>query len=254
MKYYRKRRNKVRFMYWYMTLYFLLIAGLVIGRLSVYAKESSTDEEGFIIVKAEPIDEEFLNIPVVTERITEQLEQSSNLKEEEINSELLCPEESNDGIEVETLDNINIEISIDDIVIDISDVTKISNATPDMIESALAGTWLEGYGSLYYELEHEYNVNAFLAIGNAIQETGWKGNSTLAVNDNNIYGMNNKKFDSKEDCINYYFRLINKHYVGEGYISLEQINGKYCPPDDTWDNDIYSIAKKLKSKVSVTPN
>ena len=252
MKYYNRRRRYVRIMKGYFSLVLSVILGLVIGRLIVCAKGYDDSYDKIIYVEAEPItpyDIKSDNIIVDTQ--DEQIIQSDS-QIEVSDSDLLCPED-NDEIEVDMLDNVDI-LSIDDIVIDINNVAAISNATEDMIESALEGTWLEGYGSLYYELEHEYNVNAFLAIGNAIQETGWdETKSYLARNHNNIYGITNGTFDSKEDCIRYYFRLINKHYIGEGYISLEQINGKYCPPDDTWDNDIYSIAKKLKSKVDITP-
>lgn len=141
----------------------------------------------------------------------------------------------------------------EDIVINVQNISVKSGATEDMIECAFKGTWLEGYGSLYYELEQEYGINAFIAAANAIQETGWDiTKSNKAMNHNNIYGIVNGDYDSIEECIRYYFDLMSRNYVNKGYKSLQAINTKYCPPDDSWSGDIGAIAKVLNNKVITT--
>ena len=152
-------------------------------------------------------------------------------------------------IEKEIISNI----SPKDIIVNVQNVSVKSGATPEMIECALKGTWLEGYGQLYYDLEQQYGINAFIAIANAIQETGWDiKKSNKAMNHNNIYGIVNGHYDSLEECITYYFDLISRKYVNKGYKSLQAINTRYCPPDDSWSYDIGKIAKGLNNKVATT--
>lgn len=191
--------------------------------------------------KTVSIIEEYIVEEENEEKTKNHIEQEKNIIEEEINPE---PEK----LVVQTLIR-----EIPNIVICYDDIRITSMATPDMIEMALQETWLEGYGELYYQLEKEYGINAFLAIANAFQETGWDINkSNLAMQHNNIYGLKNKSFNSIEECIRYYFDLISNHYITEGYTSMAQINTKYCPPDSSWSTDIYSIANKLNNKVTLT--
>lgn len=159
----------------------------------------------------------------------------------------------------EPYENVEISVSVlhkepelPEIQLSFEDITVTSNATKEQIDAAVRGTWLEPYSQLYYDLEQEYGVNALIAIATAIQETGWEGNSRLAVERNNIYGILNGSFKSKEDCIRYYFKLISSFYVPNGYRALDKINVKYCPPDPTWSNDIFIIATKLNNKIQST--
>lgn len=136
-----------------------------------------------------------------------------------------------------------------------SDVREISGANAHTLNVLLSGTYLEGYGELFYNLENKYGVNALFSIGNSILETGWDGSNWLAVNKNNIYGFNSDRyFDSKESCIRYWFDLLSEHYVGNGLISMGTINAKYCPPNDNWAYDIKAIVNKLVSKNNLTLN
>lgn len=144
----------------------------------------------------------------------------------------------------------------EDIEINDSDITVPSGATEEMMEVALDGTWLDGYGWLYYELEQEYGINAFISMANAFQEAGWQKSYNASYN-NNCYGIMTgsgtaKYFDSLESCIRYWYKLIYNNYVGCGRKSLSSINAKYCPPDSTWSSDINRIANRLKSKVIST--
>ena len=137
--------------------------------------------------------------------------------------------------------------------LDASDVRVLSGASPETLNCLLEGTWLEGYGQKFYDNEQKYGINALFSIGNAILETGWGGDSWLAKNKNNIYGLNmSRRFDSYNECIDYWFNLISDHYVGDGYISMGSIQGKYCPPNPNWDEKIVSIANRLRTKAGVT--
>lgn len=203
------------------------------------------------ISKNKHIDITLGNIEQVTVTMDKIAHNENIIKVKSIHSEDVNKLES----ELVTVNNNHQEIKSEPRVITIckDDMSKISNATAEEMEMALSGTWLEGYGQLFYELENKYHVNAFLAMGNAFQETGWKRtDSRLAMECNNIFGLMGKEFDSISKCIEYYFRLINKCYIGQGLLSMSDIGRKYCPPDSTWDDDIYSIAIKLNNKVAIT--
>lgn len=139
------------------------------------------------------------------------------------------------------------------VVFDENDVRKVSGASAETLNRILRGTWLEGYGEVFYDNEKKYGVNALFSIGNAIIETGWDGDSYLATERNNIYGLaTNRIFGSKTECINYWFNLISEYYVGDGLISIARINEKYCPPNARWSSDITWIVNKLLSNSGVT--
>ena len=134
-----------------------------------------------------------------------------------------------------------------------SDVRILSGASPETLNKLLEGTWLEGHGQKFHDNEKKDGINALFSIGNAILETGWDGNNYLARNNNNIYGLNtSKKFDSYGHCIDHWFNLISKHYVGEGYISMSSIQGKYCPPNSSWDEQITAVTVRLRNKAGIT--
>ncbi len=164
-----------------------------------------------------------------------------------------CVTETTVKEEIIAMEEMMPTVTPQDIIVNVQNISVKSGATPEMIECALKGTWLEGYGQLYYDLEQEHGINAFIAIANAIQETGWDiKKSKKAMNDNNIYGILNGRYDSIEDCIRYYFDLMSRNYVNKGYQSLQAINTRYCPPDDSWSGDIATIARGLNNKVVAT--
>lgn len=136
-----------------------------------------------------------------------------------------------------------------------SDVREISGANAHTLNVLLSGTYLEGFGEVFYNMERRYGINALFSIGNSILETGWDGDNWLARNKNNIFGFNTDRyFASKGDCIAYWFDLISNHYVGEGLISMYAINTKYCPPNDNWSSDIRAVISRLVSKNNLTLN
>lgn len=139
------------------------------------------------------------------------------------------------------------------VVFDENDVRKVSGASAETLNRILGGTWLEGYGEVFYENEKKYGINALFSIGNAIEETGWEGDSYLATEKNNIYGLAlSRSFSSKTECINYWFNLISDYYVDDGLVSIARINEKYCPPNARWSSDITWIVNKLLSNSGVT--
>lgn len=156
------------------------------------------------------------------------------------------------------------ELNIDDgglteqiniLVADITDVTKVSNATAEELNQAIQSTckWMYEYnpnmGQVYLEKEKEYGINAYFALSVSFSEVGVNKMSNLARNDNNIYGLlNGKEYDSIEDCIDYFFRLIKNHYVGEGKQSVEAISQKYCLGDPVWIKNVSTFMRKLPER------
>ena len=139
--------------------------------------------------------------------------------------------------------------------LDENNVKKTSGANAHTLNVLLEGTYLEGYGELFYDLEQQHGINALFSIGNSILETGWNGDNWLARNNNNIYGLNtNRYFDSKEDCIRYWYDLLSEHYVGIGLTSMYDINDKYCPPNNQWADDIQNVVVRLVNKNNLTLN
>lgn len=136
------------------------------------------------------------------------------------------------------------------------DITTPSNTYPESLEIALRGTWLEGYGKLYYELEQRYGINALFAIGNAFTEVGWDDRAKRCLpytNRNNIYGIQNQSFNSYDECIRYYFDFMHRLYVKKGIVDATSVSQKYCPPTPrAWRNTIYNIELKLKNKILET--
>lgn len=139
------------------------------------------------------------------------------------------------------------------VVFDEHDVRKVSGANVATLNKILKGTWLEGYGQVFYDCEKTYGINALFSIGNAIEETGWDGKSYLATERNNIFGLaTSRTFSSRTECIEYWFHLIANYYVDDGLISIARINEKYCPPNARWSSDITWIVNELLSNNGIT--
>lgn len=141
------------------------------------------------------------------------------------------------------------------LISDTSNVTKVSNATVEELNAAIAATcpWMSSYnsnlGQLYHDLEEEYGINAYFALAVSYSEVGTQNMSRLAREDNNIYGlMTGVKYDSLEDCIDYFFRLIKKNYVGQGRLSVEDISKKYCNGNPTWIKNVSYFMNELPDR------
>ena len=122
------------------------------------------------------------------------------------------------------------------------DVYYISNLNAYMINEKLKGTFLEGTGDMMYFIEQSKGINFRAIYGIAGLESG-KGKRLAAMN--NFCGIKNglgnayRNFDSREDCLLYLADLLN-HEIYKGN-SLDEIGPIYCPPDETWANQVREI-------------
>lgn len=132
------------------------------------------------------------------------------------------------------------------IIINYTDITHKSGLTAEQFDTVIStvlenynkgDTQLTGLGQALYDMENEYDVNGFLALGISGIESGW-GRSKLAVNHNNLYGLLGMSFDSTYDCTMYFGGLMRNHYIGEGRTSLSSISKKYCGGNSDWVSDV----------------
>lgn len=132
------------------------------------------------------------------------------------------------------------------VIINYTDITHKSGLTAeqfDIVISTVLGnynkgdTQLTGLGQALYDMENEYDINGFLALGISGIESGW-GRSKLAVNHNNLYGLLGMSFNSTYDCTMYFGDLMRNHYIGEGRTSLSSISKKYCGGNAEWVSDV----------------
>jgi hypothetical protein len=142
-----------------------------------------------------------------------------------------------------------------------NNVTEPSNATAEELNRAINSSckWMREYntdgrlGEFYYKMEQQYGINAYFALSVPMQEVGVQQASSLARNKNNIYGLRGKNgylsFSSYEDCIEYWFNMINKAYVGKrGLISVQSISGRYCNGNPEWVSGVSSFMNKLPDR------
>jgi cell division protein FtsB len=105
---------------------------------------------------------------------------------------------------------------------------SISGLTVEQINGILANTSLAGTGESWAAFEQEYNVNSVFAIAVMALESGW-GRSR--ANTHNYFGfrLNGRwmAFDSQQAGIEYFYRLISRHY--SHLTTLETIGNKYAP-------------------------
>ena len=115
-----------------------------------------------------------------------------------------------------------------------------------------AGTELEGLGEAFYAIEQNNGVNGVFALAVAQCESG-HGTSYLARAQNNIFGLDpyngGMSFASKEDCIAYFGRLIQKHYFGNGLYTIEDINGMYDPTSTAWSTKVSQLMHQNAASV-----
>jgi hypothetical protein len=86
-----------------------------------------------------------------------------------------------------------------------------SNLSVEQLNRALANTGLQGQGQAFYDMEHQYNINALFAVAVACHESA---NGYKTANRNNFFGMRGSKgwmaFSSSYDNIMYFGQLMNK--------------------------------------------
>ena len=115
---------------------------------------------------------------------------------------------------------------------------------------------LKSISQKIYDCQQEYDVNTYFIIA-LIRNESANGNSGLAKNSNNLIGARTNqgwmKFSSKNECVDYVYRLLSKNYLSEdgkffnGY-TIDGVNTKYCG-DAIWRNTIISMMVDSYNKV-----
>ena len=133
-----------------------------------------------------------------------------------------------------------------------SELNEPSGLSAEQIENMVKGTGLQGIGSAVKEVEDMYGINAYFTLAVASYESGY-GRSYLAVNQNNIFGLDPYNggmcFGDKSECVRYFGKLITKYYFGKGLITPESINRVYEPYNSNWSVNVRSIMQTYRNKL-----
>ena len=188
----------------------------------------------------------------VTENISDNTNTNNTTKPHQLTITVEDLPDKQDTVESESVPTPELLATL---ISDTRDITKVSNATAEELNAAIKATckWMYEYnpniGEVYARLEQEYGINAYFALAVSFSEVGVGEMSNLAKNNKNTYGiMNGKKYDSVEDCVDYFFRLIKKHYVGQGLTTVEDISQKYCLGDPVWIKNVTVFMRKLPER------
>lgn len=125
---------------------------------------------------------------------------------------------------------------------DISDDSYVS-----VINNWFSGYPLEGYGEFILECGKANNLDPFFITAVITEESG-RGVSSLAKNNNNLFGRKSANgwayYSSKEDCISQFGPYINSMYINCGYTYLWKIQDRYCP-NQGWAVKIANYMRSL---------
>ena len=125
-----------------------------------------------------------------------------------------------------------------------------SNYTVEELNKMLAGTGLESQGRAFKDMEDTYNVNALFAMGVAMHESA---NGYKKANTHNYFGFRGNSgwmsFSSVYECIQYFGKLINKHYSDK--TSIQAIQTRYCPDGSPWTQRVIAHMNQLKEKINI---
>lgn len=132
-------------------------------------------------------------------------------------------------------------------------VVGISNLTYKDIQAFTSKyPGLRGIEEAAIRAEYEYGVNAFTTIAVAALESGY-GNSQLAQDKNNLYGMNAQDHNPYELAYSYtnkynstmdFARILSKLYINKGLTTLSAIQKKYSS-DPNWDEKVSDIINNI---------
>lgn len=131
-----------------------------------------------------------------------------------------------------------------------SSVMCMSGLTAEQIEGMLENRpGLSGLGEAIYNAEQESGVDAFYTLAVASLESGY-GTSKLATNKNNLFGLMGCSFESKEDCVAYFGRLmINYRDKHDITMTPNGINPRYCTTD-TWASKVTQLMNQWAHKAN----
>lgn len=133
-----------------------------------------------------------------------------------------------------------------------------SNLSRDNVSRLVQGTNLQGIEDAVLDVENTYGVNAFFTVAVSKLESG-NGYSKLAKNKNNLYGLNATgndvyenafSFDSKDQCVRFFGKMIKNNYVNKGLNTVDKINDIYCPSNSEWSSMVKQIMKEDMRKVN----
>lgn len=132
-----------------------------------------------------------------------------------------------------------------------TNISEPSNLSLGEIQTLVAGTPFEGTASAFKEIDNQ-GVNAIFALSVAMLESG-NGTSYLARAQNNIFGLDpyngGMSFGNKAECVEYFGRLMQKHYFSNGRDTLDDINNVYEPYNSNWSSMVQDLMRQNVSKV-----
>ena len=136
-------------------------------------------------------------------------------------------------------------------------ITSDSNMTYEKVEKLVEGTFLDGSEQALIDSEDKYGISTLFTYAVACLESGY-GQSNIARDKNNLYGMNAEDHDpynrafsysSKTESIYDFIERIDKYYVDRGLVYLDIINKKYSSDDD-WHNKVWEIMNSAADKIN----
>ena len=152
------------------------------------------------------------------------------------------------------IENAKLEVArleqIESITCDPADITKISNMTKEQIGQMIEGTWLEGKEDILYQVEQEEGINVFFIYAVSTLESD-HGRSYRATTRSNYYGLETKtNYGSYEDNTMFFGGMMNRLYISNGNIGVDDIGPIYCPPNRNWENVISEIMISQYEKIT----
>ncbi len=131
-----------------------------------------------------------------------------------------------------------------------------SNLTKSELNKIVSNTNLKGLGEACLIAEHLYNVNALFIISLAQHESG-NGKSKIARDKNNLFGIGAydrdpykyaKTFETKEDCILYFAKMIKRNYFDKRNRRTAQKIGEIYASDPAWATKLAKTMEKNYKK------
>lgn len=176
------------------------------------------------------------------------LEEATSTNDEETDN-LVEPNEDNPSdVEAEAPKEIN--------VTDISHASNLSAndlniiIDSEILASNFSNSKMEGMGDTLVKMEEEYDVNALFCLSVSYIESGF-GTSNAAISKNNLFGLiastGLMSFDTPEDCIMYWGKLLRNSYINNGRNTISSIQKIYCPNSTTWAPNITTYFNRYAS-------
>lgn len=129
-----------------------------------------------------------------------------------------------------------------------TDPTTPCNLPASGFDLILEDTELDGIGQALQDGEEYTGINALFICAIIAHESGW-GSSRLAREENNLGGITGRSgyrsFDTREDCIEYMFDLLDRLYISKGRDTVEEISKVYCVPPEHWERSVNEIMEEL---------